>query len=134
MAGTLSAKLIPRLLARFPNRDLRIHAGKRPKVSFRAAHPDVGDLEIYDDDDELTIAVGRLTHGHFSPSNYAAPQDAREVEVIERVMAFLEEVFSDQVEFWSSDKAGGWHPRGEAPIVPRPKARRYTWSGPLERP
>jgi len=133
MAGMLSEKLIPRLVIRFPNRGLRIHEGKQPKVSFPAAHPEVGDLGIHDDDDELTISLGRLTHGHFSPFDYAAPQDEREEEVIERVLAFLDAVFNDQMEFWSSEKAGGWHLRGEEPIVRRRDARRYTWSGPLER-
>ena len=76
MAGTLSEKLIPRLLARFPSRGLRIHNGKHPAATFPAAHPEVEDLSI-DDAVELTIAVGRLTHGRFSPSNYAAPQDER---------------------------------------------------------
>jgi len=69
--------------------------------------------------------VGRLTDGHFSPSNFAAPQDERDVELIERAQACLAEVFNDQVEFWGSDEVGGWRPRGEEPIVRRPKARRY---------
>jgi len=132
MAGTLSEKLIPRLLARFPSRGLRIHNGKHPAATFPAAHPEVEDLSI-DDAVELTIAVGRLTHGRFSPSNYAAPQYEREEEV-GRVLAFFDAVFADQMEFWSADKAGGWHRCGDEPVVRRPGARRYAWSGPLGGP
>ena len=86
-------------------------------------------LKIYDDDVELTVDVGNLTHGHFSPSNYEAPQAEREEEVIERVMAFFEAVFDDQIEFWRTDIERGWGPRGSEPIGPNP--RKYTWSGPL---
>jgi hypothetical protein len=100
MAGTLSDKLIPKLLACFPDRDLRLHQGNQPVASFPEAHPEVGDLQIYDDEDELTISVGSLTHGHFSPNNYQEPLEKREEDVINRVMEFLDAVFKDQVEFW----------------------------------
>jgi hypothetical protein len=128
MTGTLSQKLIPRLHTRF-GYGVRIHDGKQPVAIFPAAHADVGELKIYDDDVELMVDVGNLTHGHFSPRNYEAPQAEREEEVIERVMAFLEAVFDDQIEFWRTDIEGGWGPRGSEPIGPNP--RKYTWSGPL---
>jgi hypothetical protein len=133
MSGSLSQKLIPRLLSRFPDRGIRLHQGKQPVASFPAAHSEVGDLRIDDDEDELTISVGQLTHGHFSPTNYQDPLEKREDEVIGRVIEFLDEVFRDEVEFWTADagKMGGWHSRGKDPIVRRSGARRYVWSGPL---
>jgi hypothetical protein len=133
MAGTLSAKLIPRLLARFPGR-VRFHQGKQPVASFPAAHPEVGDLQIHDDEEELTVSVGQLTHGHFSPNNDQEPLEKREEEVINRVMEFLDAVFNDQVEFWSAGKMGGWHPRAKDPVLRPPDARRYVWSGPVAGP
>jgi hypothetical protein len=72
-------------VARFSGRGLRIHDGKQPVATFPAAHPEVGDLLIDDDVDELTISVGSLTHGHFSPNNYQEPLERREEEVINRV-------------------------------------------------
>ena len=133
MPGTLSQKLIPRLLSRFPDRGIRLHQGKQPVASFPATHSDVGDLRIDDDDGELTISVGQLTHGHFLPTNYQDPVEKREEEIIDRVIEFLDEVFRDEVEFWSSGdgKMGGWHSRGKDPIVRRPGVRRYVWSGPV---
>jgi hypothetical protein len=133
MAGTLSEKLIPILLARFPGRGFRLHQGKQPVASFPAAHPEFGDLQIHDDEEELTISVGHLTHGHFSPNDYREPLEKREEEVINRVIEFLDAVFNDQVEFWSAGKMGGWHRLGEEPAVRRTDARRYVWSGPLAR-
>jgi hypothetical protein len=132
VAGALSEKLIPRLLERFPDRGLRIHDGTQPAVTFPAAHPDVGDLTIDDDDVELTISVGHLTHGHFSSWDQNAPQHDREEEVIAHVLSFLDAVFADEMVFWSADKAGGWHGRGDEPIVRHLGTRRFTWSGPLD--
>jgi hypothetical protein len=128
---TISEKLIPRLRARFPDRALRVHDGTQPAASFPAAHPEVGDLRIDDDGDELTITVGELTHGHFSPRDYETPSEKKEEEVIERVVKFLDEVFADEIEFWTADGAGGWHPRGKEPSARRPHMRRFVWSGPV---
>jgi hypothetical protein len=130
MTGTLSQKLTPRLLARFGKLGVRIHDGAQPVATFPAAHTDVGDLKIYDDDMELMVEVGNLTHGHFLPRNPVAPQEEREEQVIEQVMAFRDAVFDDQIEFWRSDIAGGWHSRGRGEPT-GPNARRDRWSDPL---
>jgi hypothetical protein len=134
MAGNLSRHLIPVLLARFSDRGICLHHGKQPVASFPAAHPEVGDLQIYDDEEELTVSVGQLTHGHFAPRNDQQPLEKREEEVVGRVIEFLDAVFDDRIAFWSSGKAGGWYPRAEVPVVRRPSARTYTWSGPLAKP
>jgi hypothetical protein len=134
MIGKLSEKLIPRLLARFPNRGLRIHEGTQPVASFPAAHPDVGDLRIDDDDDELTISVGQLTHGHFTPKDYHPPSQEKEEPLIERVLEFLDQVFDDRIEFWTDGKAGGWHVREGTPIGLRPNRSRFVWSRPINPP
>lgn len=131
MTGTLSEKLIPRLRARFPDRGLRVHGGTQPVASFTAAHPEVGDLRIDDDNDELTITVGRLTHGHFSPKDYRLPSQEKAEDLIDRVMEFLHQVFDDRIEFWNDGKAGGWHARGGNPMGLWPNRRRFVWSGPL---
>ena len=131
MIGSLSQKLKPRLLARFPDRGLRLHGGKEPVASFPAAHPEVGDLCIDDDGDELTISVGKLTHGHFTPRNFHRPTHEREEDLIERVLQFLDEVFHDRIEFWTAGKCGGWHSRGEEPLAPGHNIRTFVWSGPV---
>ena len=56
MIGTLSQKLKPRLLARFPDRGLRLHEGKEPVASFSAAHPEVGELRIDCGDTSIPFA------------------------------------------------------------------------------
>jgi hypothetical protein len=131
MTGTLSEKLVPRLLARFPDRGLRVHEGTQPAASFPAAHPEVGDLLIDDDEDELTVTVGELTHGHFTPKDYRLPSQEKEEDLIERMMEFLDQVFNDQIEFWADGKSGGWHARDGEPIGHWPNRRRFVWSGPI---
>jgi len=131
MTETLSEKLAPLLTTRFVDRGLRLDMGKKPVASFPAAHPEVGDLQIDDDDDELTISVGRLTHGHFIPRNYQTPSQEKEEDFLERVMEFLDQVFNDQIEFWTDGKVGGWHARGGEPMASRPNRRRFVWSGPI---
>jgi hypothetical protein len=133
MGGKLAEKLIPRLLTRFADRGVRIHAGRHPVATFSASHPEVGELQIDDDDEELTISVGRLTHGHFSPSSYLIPREDREEEVLRRVAAFLDAVFGDRVEFWTAGKMGGWYVRGENAPMQGPHVRIYAWSGPIVR-
>ena len=133
MTGTPSEKLIPKLLARFPDRGLHVHGGRQPAASFPAAHPEVGDLLIDDDGNELTITVGDLTHGHFAPKDYQLPSQEKEEGLIERVMEFLDQVFADQIEFWTHEKVGGWHVRGGKPIGDWPNRSRFVWSGPITR-
>ena len=132
MAGTLSERLISRLLTRFADRGIRIHGANVAIVP--ALHPEVGDLHVEVDDDEVTISVGELTHGHFTSISDGAAASVRDEEVVGRVIAFLDAVFDDQVEFWVSDQMGGWHPRGERPLVQWPHVRAYVWSGPVIRP
>ena len=51
------------------------------------------------------LLARRLTHAHFSPTPHQAPSHNNdEEEVIERVIAFLNEVFNDQIEFWAANR------------------------------
>jgi len=132
MAGKLAEKMIPKLQARYAGRGLQIHEGKQPFASFPAAHPDVGDMALHDDDHEVTLYVGQ-THGHFSPFNYSEPVDTREAKVVDEVIAFLDEIFDDKIEFWTDgNRMGGWNARGQGNILGRRNVQRFVWSGPLD--
>ena len=131
MAGTLSQKLIPRLLARFPGRGVCLHQSRQPVVAFPAAHPEVGDLQIHDDEEELTISVGQLTQDTSRRTTTRRLWKRGGEEIINRVMELLDAVFNDRMEFWRTGKRGGWTPRGDDLIMRRLDARRYVWSGPV---
>ena len=136
VTGKLSAKLVPRLRSRFAGRGLRLHKGLRPVASFPAVHPEVGDLTICDDDEEVTVYIGQLTHGHFSspPIDDALPVDIREEKIIDRVIGFLDAVFDDEIEFSREARnIGGWRARRETnPLTQGDQVRRFVWSGPIE--
>jgi hypothetical protein len=126
----LSEKLIPKLRTRFPDRRLSVSSGKPPVAVFPAVYDQVGDIEIHDDGDELTLYVGP-THGHFSCYDDALSDDERQDRTVDEVLAFLDEVFADRIEFWSNGgRMGGWHVHGRSNPLSR-RARRFVWSGPI---
>jgi hypothetical protein len=123
--------LIPKLQERLPGREMRIGTPPSPCIAFPAIHPDVGDLEIYDDGDELTVVAGKFTHGHFSNYDDALSMEQKAAQISDEVATFLEELFADRIVLWGSHEgAGGWHKRGER-AASQNDAKEYVWSGPL---
>ena len=74
----------------------------------RGAHPDVGSVEVRDDDDELTVSIGSITHGHFNTFGEALSDDVSAEQIADRVASFLRDLIADRVVFWSLDGSGGW--------------------------
>jgi hypothetical protein len=129
---TLAEILIPRLQQRFPDRGLRIASPPSPCAIFPALYPEFGDVQIYDDGDELTVVAGNFTHGHFSNYDEALSAEQKAEEIADAVMQFLEQLFADEFVFWGShEAAGGWHKRGE-PSEWQRGAKEYAWSGPIQ--
>src|SRR5262249_32508638 len=117
-----------------PDRGLRIGSSPPPCAVFPAVHPDVGDIQIYDDGDELTVVLGNFTHGHFAnyEDNLAIEQKAE--KVTEDVVAFLKALFADQIILWGShERGGGWSGRSDRSDCEE-DVPQYVWSGPLTRP
>lgn len=129
---TLSDMLTPMLLRQFPDRNLRLDSPPAPCAVFPAIHPEVGDLEVHDDGDELTVVAGNFTHGHFSnyDPNLTAQQKAE--RITEEVVAFLKELFADEIVLYGSHEGfGGWYKRGENSEF-QGAAKGFVWSGPLK--
>lgn len=101
-----------------------------PCITFPAKHSQVGDIQIFDDGDEITLVAGHFTHGHFS--NYEDIADIEKAKKIsEDVADFLNKVFSDQVVFWGSHKhGGGWRTLDSVNTYQRKHPEEYVWSGP----
>lgn len=131
MPSKLAEKLLAELQTRFATHGLTVHDGESPWVSFPAAHPEVGDLRIYDDVDEFTIEVGALTHGHFTSYDDGVSPDANEARIVASVVEFLESVFADRVEFFAAERMGGWRERGSPGLLGARNERLFIWSGPL---
>jgi hypothetical protein len=96
-------------------------------VVFLAAHRDVGDIEIQDDGNELTVTVGKFTHTHFANYDEGISDSERAERIVNDLVAFLEDVFADRVEFFGSHRTGGgFRPRGA-----ESGSDLYVWSGPI---
>jgi hypothetical protein len=62
MTPSISLHFLPKLVATFKAESFRVSKDSSPVVVFPAVHPDVGDVEIHDDGDKLTVVIGNFTH------------------------------------------------------------------------
>src|SRR5262245_35291489 len=128
----ISRVLIPRLQLRFPDRDLCVGSSPSPCAVFPAIHPDVGDIQIYDDGDELTLVAGNFTHGHFSNYDDNLSPEQKAEEITAQVVEFLEDLFADRIVLWGShDRSGGWYNIGGDNPDWAKDEKKYLWSGGL---
>ncbi len=130
------SRLRQELAERYTTRGMRVLADGPTIATMEPPWPGFGLITIEDDDDEITVHCGVFTHVHFGGYSEVSDASARAVRISADVIAFLDAVFSDQIEFWSSGGAGGNCPRGEAD-KPRwwgtnRSYKRGVWSGPLD--
>ena len=136
MASSLEIHVLPELAARFPGKGMQSHPGAAPFAIFPAVHPDVGDIEIYDDGDELTVVVGKFTHRHFSNYDQGVSQVERACRIGNDLAVFLSDLFADRIEMYGSHLGGGGtrlrdgRSRGLASKVVF-GSKTYVWSGPV---
>jgi hypothetical protein len=124
-------KLILRIREKFPGRRMEFGVAPAAIVTFFADHPDVGDVQIFDEGSELTLVAGYFTHGHFSDFSSASKEEA-EANIVEDIAAFLDRLFADQVVLWGSNQTGGgWYIR-ELKRSEWARGPLYVWSGPLK--
>jgi len=129
----IAEKLIPRLREDFPTVNMTFGVPPAAVIVILAAHPDVGDIEIIDDGNELTIVAGNFTHGHFSDFRSTSSDEA-EKNIIDDVVHFLERLFADEIVLWGSRSSqGGWYDRTRAKgtKVSGRTGPLYVWSGPI---
>ncbi|MHC4645044.1 MAG: hypothetical protein ACYTBJ_06065 [Planctomycetota bacterium] len=87
--------LIPELEKKFGTGSFQ--TGESPIIVFAAKHPEVGDVQIWDDGDQATLSVGDITYGHFNPYDRNLTQNQADHEATESVIDFLDALFSDKV-------------------------------------
>ena len=132
MISMITPVLIPKLLHQFPGRGLRVDSPPAPCAVFPAVCPEVGDIEIYDDGNELTVVAGYFTHGHFSNYDDGLSDDQKAETIVEAVLDFLENLFADRVILYGSQEGqGGWYYSDVEEKEFRQYGNQYVWSGPL---
>lgn len=100
---------------------------------FPAKHPEVGDLFVADDSDELTIYIGEITHGHFNVYGDDLTEEEHAEAIAEDLVEFLVDLFDDKYFLYKGRWGDGWS-RAELVKDSDLKSRRtrwFMWSGPI---
>ncbi|MGE3918857.1 MAG: hypothetical protein AB7F78_24485 [Hyphomicrobiaceae bacterium] len=130
------SRLREELAERYTTRGMRVHADGHTIATMEPPWLGFGLITIDDDDDEITVYCGVFTHVHFGDYSEGSDPSARAIRISADVIAFLDAVFSDQIEFWKCRRAGGCGPRGEQDkphwCGTNRLYKRGVWSGPLE--
>lgn len=136
MANPLSSALLPKLQGRFPGRPFTSDQDKQGVVVFPCEHPDVGDVEIRDDGDEVTVVLGNFTHTHIGCYDEGVTDSERVERICDSVIYLLEDLFADRIELYGSHVgAGGFRRRDEnrRGLISKgiSGTKSFVWSGPL---
>jgi hypothetical protein len=124
-------KLLSELKKNLPQEGFRTGTSPDPIIVFTAKHPNVGDLSIWDDGDEVTVSIGDITHGHFDSFDSNLTQEKMESEIVERVVDFLRNMFADKYLLFKMQGGGGWQHLDyiEKPFKRRENTEYFIWSG-----
>ena len=101
---------------------------------FDARHPDVGDVVIEDDGEELIVSVGSITHGHFGSYDDGLSMHQHEAVIADQLLGFLEDLFADKVLLFKATWGGGWalvEDVSEKKLL-SPTRQWFKWSGPID--
>ncbi len=104
---TITDLLIPALQTAFPNTNMRTGAPPDPIAIFPAACAELGDVQICDDGDEVTIIFENLTHHHVNPYNAKMSPAQRTEWVTQETVNILRGLFDDRIFIWSSKRGHG---------------------------
>jgi len=104
-----------------------------------ASAPEVGDIVVYDDGDELTVAVGQIDHCHFEVYCVDAPTEKeRQSIAAENAVQWVTDVLNEHVRFRNEFHRGrsvagsSWrtaHHDGGRVLEATDEWKEYTWSG-----
>ncbi len=135
-------KLAALLELQHPDRGMTLERGRVRRddildIVFPAAHPEIGDLIISDDENEATVFVGTITHAHLGCYEESLSADQRADWIAGQVAEFVGALFADRVLFWKAFGAGGWkvikRPATEAPLSILGLRSWFVWSKRLKR-
>jgi hypothetical protein len=129
--------LIPAIKEAFPDKPFVFGDTPDPIAKLSSGVAEIGDLLIHDDDEEATISISEITHGHFNTYDKSLTRDQIDVRVTEMVIGFLRALFSDHVLLYRtpSRSMGGWSVLTSSPDEEKiVKGREYfLWSGPYKK-
>jgi hypothetical protein len=130
----ISEYLLPALKTEFAGWEITFDVPPRPVATFPARQEAVGKVSIYDDGEEVTVDIEKITHGHFSQHDATLPNDEKAKMITKDVIEFLKALFSDRVVLFSAadNRYGGWTRLDleGSPVGLSPSDRSFLWSRP----
>jgi hypothetical protein len=126
-------RLLPELRKRFGDRPFQYSQPPDPIARLDSGRSEIGELQVYDDGDEVTVAIHEISHGHFNLYEEGIPEAERVEWIVKSVLSFLEALFADRVLLFRSPnrRMGGWRVL-DAPVenVDSGDGQEYfVWSG-----
>ena len=129
----LKDAIITALTSRFGH-EVMIAPTSKEFAVFTAKHPEVGDVVIDEDGDELIVSVGNITHGHFGSYESGLSEVEHQAAIAYDLIAFLDDLFADRVLLFTATWGGGWTliEDVEERKLHSPRRRWFKWSGPID--
>jgi hypothetical protein len=92
--------------AAFPGLTLSYSEPPAPIITVAPACSDFGAIEILDGEFEFTVYCGRFTHAHVANQDDGILSHKPSERVVERLLEFLTDLFTDRLESWGSHGGG----------------------------
>ena len=136
---TLLGMFLTMFEASYPQTKFNLGTFPNADIVFPARHPDTGDIQVWDDGDELTIGIGDFFHTHFDPVEQESDErtkDEAKVECVASAVSFVGEFLDDRkilyVQF-SGEEPGAvaitdYENDNSIPLG----AKKFVWSGPID--
>jgi hypothetical protein len=122
--------------AEFPEVKFTLDKGKH-LISIAPKHPDVGSIDIQDDDDEITVFIGNFTHWHVGCYEDKLSETQKAKSIAEDIAEFLQNLFDDKIIMWGChEKGGGFYVKGNKPNSKSwlgTQHKEWVWSGPVHK-
>jgi hypothetical protein len=108
-------------------------------ATFPPKHPIVGEAGVWEEENGVAIGVGSITHFHIDAEGGDLSIPGAEERLAREVVAWLRDLFSDNVLLWRSRKyrgLGGHRRHSDDAFwsLMGPEDETFRWSGPVENP
>ena len=138
----LSRELLAQLHRVLPAKALRTEFKGRLVITIQARVPEVGDITIWLEGDEITVGIGELHHSHFEVYTQSADTlDERERLAAESAVEYIRDIIEERVRFRVQFQQGrclgssSWYPEHSEvgpPLSRADEIREYVWSRQLK--
>jgi hypothetical protein len=128
-------KLIPEMKREFAGWEISFGSPPDAIAIFPAAQEAVGRVLIYDDGEEATIQIEKITHTHIGATETSLSPEGRAEVVTQEVIRFLKALFADRIllHLHQNHRSAGLIELdgGDGPVELSTEHNYYFWSRPF---